>query len=284
MIRNALLALALASFTPVLAAQSTQADLQARLVHRPLYLLGRWRDDHLKFDNAGRLLSKSDVASFTVSGIDVEIVELTAKGLTIRGFRSGLVFRGEEVQRISLGKGNPPSGTGESILVQIAPSPTGDYKSSLDAIFTDNLAAFSASMPDYWQTYAATHLIHPQMEIAASEDKDGPPLPGEVPPVTKSTPGVRRVGGGVLPPKVLSMPEPQHSREARSAQISGNALVYLQVDTAGMPSHVRLLRPLGLGLDEKAVEAVSRYKFKPSSQNGLPVAVEMNLEFTFQIF
>jgi len=78
--------------------------------------------------------------------------------------------------------------------------------------------------------------------------------------------------------------ELQFSEEARKSKTSGNVLVYLQVDTKGHPMRVRVLRGIGMGLDEKAVEAVSHYKFKPATENGHPVAVEMQVEVNFQIF
>ncbi len=96
--------------------------------------------------------------------------------------------------------------------------------------------------------------------------------------------GLRRIGGGVSAPVVLFAPEPEFSEEARKAKVAGNVLVYLQVDTNGRPTHVRVLRGIGLGLDEKAMEAVRQYKFKPAMENGHPVAVEMNVEVNFQIF
>ena len=96
--------------------------------------------------------------------------------------------------------------------------------------------------------------------------------------------GVRRVGGGVSPPQVLFAPEPEFSEEARKAKVAGNVLVYLQVDTNGRPIHVRVLKGIGLGLDEKAMEAVRQYKFKPAMENGKPVVVEMQVEVNFQIF
>jgi protein TonB len=96
--------------------------------------------------------------------------------------------------------------------------------------------------------------------------------------------GIKRIGGGVSAPVVLFAPEPQFSEEARKAKVSGNVLVYLQVDSTGKPTHVRVLRGIGLGLDEKAKEAVLQYKFKPAMEDGKPVAVEMNVEVNFQIF
>ena len=96
--------------------------------------------------------------------------------------------------------------------------------------------------------------------------------------------GLERIGGSVSAPVVLYQPEPEFSEEARKAKVAGNVLVYLQVDENGRPQHVRVLRGIGLGLDEKAVEAVRQYKFKPAMKNGRPVPVEMNVEVNFQIF
>jgi len=96
--------------------------------------------------------------------------------------------------------------------------------------------------------------------------------------------GLRRIGGGVSAPVVLFAPEPEFSEEARKAKVAGNVLVYLQVDANGRPQHVRVLRGIGLGLDEKAMEAVRQYKFKPAMESGHAVPVEMNVEVNFQIF
>jgi protein TonB len=96
--------------------------------------------------------------------------------------------------------------------------------------------------------------------------------------------GAYRIGGGVSAPVPISMPDPEFSEEARKAKMSGNVLVYLWVDPTGKPSHVRVIRGIGMGLDEKALEAVKQYRFKPAKKDGVPVAVEMNVEVGFQIF
>lgn len=96
--------------------------------------------------------------------------------------------------------------------------------------------------------------------------------------------GPKRVGGGISAPQVIYQVEPEFSEEARKAKVSGNVIVYLWVDKNGLPSHVRVVRGVGMGLDEKAVEAVRQYRFKPAMENGKPVTVEMNIEVNFQIF
>jgi protein TonB len=96
--------------------------------------------------------------------------------------------------------------------------------------------------------------------------------------------GVKQIGGGVSAPQLLFAPEPEFSEEARKAKASGNVLVSLIVDQQGRPQSVRVLRGVGMGLDEKAIEAVKQYKFKPAKEAGRPVAVQMNVEVEFQIF
>jgi protein TonB len=96
--------------------------------------------------------------------------------------------------------------------------------------------------------------------------------------------GPRRIGGGVSAPQLIYSVEPEFSEEARKAKVAGNVLVNLWVDTNGLPSHVHVIRGVGMGLDEKAVEAVKQYKFRPAMENGKPVLVELNVEVNFQIF
>jgi protein TonB len=96
--------------------------------------------------------------------------------------------------------------------------------------------------------------------------------------------GVMHAGSAQVGPRLIYSPEPEFSEEARKAKFSGDVQVYLIVDEHGMPTHVRVARGVGMGLDEKAVEAVRQYRFKPATQNGRPVKVDMYIDVNFQIF
>jgi protein TonB len=96
--------------------------------------------------------------------------------------------------------------------------------------------------------------------------------------------GPRRVGGGVSAPTLIFSVDPEFSEEARKAKFMGVVTVNVWVDEHGNPTHVRVIRGVGMGLDEKAVEAVKQYKFKPAMEGGKPVLVELNVEVNFQIF
>jgi protein TonB len=96
--------------------------------------------------------------------------------------------------------------------------------------------------------------------------------------------GLYHVGGGVSAPQLVFAPDPEFSDEARRAKYQGVCVVSLIVDAQGMPQRVQVVRHLGMGLDEKAVEAVKQYKFKPAMLQGKPVPVEVNIEVNFRIY
>jgi periplasmic protein TonB len=96
--------------------------------------------------------------------------------------------------------------------------------------------------------------------------------------------GVFRVGGGVSAPKVVYQPDPEYSEEARKAKYQGVCVLSLIVGPDGKPRDVKVARSLGLGLDEKAIEAVNQWKFEPAQKDGRPVAVAINVEVTFRLY
>ena len=96
--------------------------------------------------------------------------------------------------------------------------------------------------------------------------------------------GVYRIGGGVSAPVPIFTPEAEFSDEARRAKYQGVVLISLIVDAQGNPQNPRVVRPLGMGLDEKALEAVRKYKFKPAMKDGKPVPVMMSIEVNFRLY
>jgi TonB family protein len=95
--------------------------------------------------------------------------------------------------------------------------------------------------------------------------------------------GVYRVGGGVSAPQVLVRVDPEYSEEARKAKYSGTVVIQLVVDPRGHGREIHVIRSLGLGLDEKAIEAVNKWKFRPGLRNGQPVAVMATIEVNFRL-
>lgn len=96
--------------------------------------------------------------------------------------------------------------------------------------------------------------------------------------------GTYQVGGDVSAPQLIYQVDPEFSEEARKAKFQGEVLVHLIVDVSGRPTNVRVIRSVGMGLDEKAREAVAQYKFRPARKGGQAVPVELNVAVNFQIF
>ena len=94
--------------------------------------------------------------------------------------------------------------------------------------------------------------------------------------------GSRNRGGGT-PAALIWKIEPEYSDEARRAKIQGTVLLFLEVDAEGKPCNIRVQQGLGLGLDEKAVEAVMRWKFRPGRQNGRPIPTAAMVEVNFRL-
>jgi len=96
--------------------------------------------------------------------------------------------------------------------------------------------------------------------------------------------GAYSVGGNVTAPIPIYKPDPPYSEEARKAKYQGSVIVYIVVDAQGSVAECRVVKPLGLGLDEKAVDTIKTWKFKPGLKNGTPVPVKMMVEVVFRLF
>jgi periplasmic protein TonB len=95
--------------------------------------------------------------------------------------------------------------------------------------------------------------------------------------------GVFKVGGGIQAPQALFKPEPEFTEEARQAKHQGTVLLWLIVGADGTPRDIKVVRRLGMGLDQKAVESVRQWKFAPATKDGKPVAVEVKVEVAFTL-
>jgi protein TonB len=96
--------------------------------------------------------------------------------------------------------------------------------------------------------------------------------------------GVFHVGGGVSAPRAIYDPDPEYSEEARKAKFQGSVMLSAIVGPDGRPCDLRVMRSLGMGLDEKAIDAVRRWRFEAAMKDGHPVAVQINIEVAFRLY
>ena len=143
-----------------------------------------------------------------------------------------------------------------------------------DAAWPNNLDP--AKYPPYTAPVSASFRTERSLHMLANA-RPAPGVGGE--PVDHP----KRVGGGVSPPTLIYAPDPKLSEEAKHAWAAGMVLVNVHIDENGNTNHVRVVRSSQDSLDEKAVQAVKQYKFKPAMENGKPVTVEINIEINLQI-
>jgi TonB family protein len=136
---------------------------------------------------------------------------------------------------------------------------------ALDNIFSKDIdQAMLSHLPDYWQLYFVSKSQHR--------------------PFTPTDASIKVVGDGVTPPQVLNSIDPSSNEYAQKFGIAGMELLRTVVDSTGVPRQIAIARPIGFGLDEKAVEAVKNSHFRPATVNGQPVPVVVDLVVTFRIY
>ena len=92
-----------------------------------------------------------------------------------------------------------------------------------------------------------------------------------------------KIGGDVRPPVLIHSVDPEFSRADRSQSFNGTVHVDLTIDVKGVPQNVHVVQGVGEPFDQSAVKAVSRYRFKPATKDGIPVPVELHVSVNIRI-
>lgn len=259
------------------------SDLESDYVNKVLTLRHFYRGDRPAFAADGTLIGTAELGPWTVAGkVRVESIEVSVQSLRITGRRVCVVFDREGkpyrdvVDLIDEAESNPEERKkleevflNRKLTIEIAldaaqPEDLAS-KSAMEAVFVKPGESIAGVVPDYWQEYF--------------EKVDGQPIP-----VPHSTEKVLRVGPGVSPPRAVYDPNPEFSEDARLAKFHGTVTLSLIVDASGKVVDVRITTPLGLGLDEKAVEAVRTWKFEPAKIADEAVPVQIGVETDFHLY
>ncbi len=136
---------------------------------------------------------------------------------------------------------------------------------ALDNVFAGDIDLRMLShLPDYWQEYFTSKNQHRQY------------MPADA--------NIKIMSDGMTPPKVLNSIDPSSNEYAQKFGIAGMELLRTVVDANGIPRQMAIARPIGFGLDEKAVDAIKNSHFRPATLNGQPVPVVIDLVVTFRIY
>jgi TonB family protein len=155
------------------------------------------------------------------------------------------------------------AGLSADVMMAMIENQPGEYKVDADSV----VALKAGGVPEKVITAVITHTAHPAKSAAAAANGDG----------------IYSVGNGTIPPSVISKVNPDYSEEAQAAKLSGSVILSLVVNTNGEAEDIKIVRGLGMGLDQKAIEAVRKWRFNPGINKGVPVKVRAQIEVNFRI-
>jgi TonB family protein len=181
------------------------------------------------------------------------------------------------VYNTTTSKYDPPNSAEVESLLQKALA--AEAPDSLDTAVT--LELYARFLRQQNREGEAAPLANRAAEIRKRKLAADPTLNGGALPPGTST--AYKVGGGVTSPIVLSKKDPEYTEVARAAKYQGTVLLGVEIGPDGMAHNIQVVRSLGLGLDEKAVEAVSQWHFKPATKDGQPVTVAATIEVNFRL-
>jgi TonB family protein len=287
--RSVVLAFLCAAFFSVPAICQTTGDLQHlrdQYLNRPLVLRGFYAGEALRYDSSGSPVGDTTVGDWTTDGI-VELNDILVAGrsLTATGVRR-IVISYENVFQFftetKLGRGEKSP----SLRIEVELNPNGTIAESADValskIFLGPRDSFRDSVPGYWEYCVKDALsdgdqnCHFKPEFMA--------IPGfALGERLELRDEIRKyisepVGPPLTPPRILAHQQARLSDEARKANYRGVVDFSLILDSTGQAKNIRIVSPIGFGLDQRAFHALEGWKFSPAEKDGKPVAIPMQVE------
>ena len=158
-----------------------------------------------------------------------------------------------------------------------------DAKAVIGRVFAANPTEIVASLPDYWRVYFQKRRETPAARESIVSSAPGSNTDNSAPGAQR--PALARIGmKGVKPPQPIYTPDPEFSDFAKTSGIQGVCVLSGIIAVDGRVHDIHIMRPLGAGLDERAIDAVRTWKFKPATMDGQPVPIEMSFEIAFNLF
>jgi TonB family protein len=274
MTRNALICLLALFLVEATHADSVKDALNHKYKKQVLALRAPLAAGNQKFDSAGHSLNGAPNSHWLIyGGIYVEKLNLSPDTLRLEGPRAAtaadkkngkaMLVRFSKSQRIEIHLDQPLKSLDEAEAV-------------MGRVFLFSADAAERARPELRRADDNTpddEIYHVSMHAFRRPDDKAPEM--------ETDDGKKE---NVLPPRPTYTPEPEFSEEARRAKYQGTVVMKILVNKAGEVVRVRLERALGMGLDQNAMEGVTRWRFSPATHNGQPVAVEMNIEVAFNLY
>jgi TonB family protein len=247
-------------------------DAAANLIGKALYLRCFCEENNLSFDAQGHPLGTVKTTDWTLAAVNVQKVDRKSPTeLEFEGVRVAIRFAPDrrEFDRHPLND--------DKMKIQLADS--GDpaaFARELSAIFAEGLdLRLQAAMPGYWKHYFNPQLAWPSDELSG--------VPIYVTGPSTRIPGATAGGEGFIPVGATKKASASYTPQAGHDRVQGDLVLRVVVDAKGNLQRVVIEQPLGYGLDARAIESLSKWKFTPAKLNGKPVAAYSLIRPEFEI-
>lgn len=284
------------------AGENIEQHLRNQYAGKVFILRNFYSGQKLAYDSGGQLSGFANSGGWTVDGVvQIEDVRVSNHRLTLRAKRLRMGWPGKGgISPIEDAKEKKSKDVTRTLEIEadVSAATADEADAMLAKIFLAPNDHFANLVPDYWKPCLIAALtgndsLHYHCRLSA----EFLAIPG-VASVSNSglDPGLaagskagREVfhvvrGNGVTYAKAINNASPEFSEEARLAKYGGVVDLAFVVDESGGVRDIRIRSPLGVGLDEKAVEAVSKWTFRPGTKDGEPVAVEVNTDVSFNLY
>lgn len=235
-----------------------------------------------QYDSQGNSPTASALGPWTIYGrMQIKNIKLEKTRVIVEGQRIGMEF--DRAAKILV-----PVPLKDKIKLEISlaqPLDSADQAHTvLSYVFAFSKDDFLASVPALWRQYLTDNLESYADDGSQLLFKPFRPVNPPARKTEEPVNGVYHVGNGVTFPKRTFTPEPDYSPTARAEKFRATLVLRVVVDDSGAVRNVGLAMPAGLGLDEEAERTVATWKFEPALRNGQPVAVEISVEMSFNLY
>jgi hypothetical protein len=232
------------------------------LIGRAIFLRGGYAGSELTYDALGHVKGEPKQLDWTLAAANIEKVSRRSPAeLELDGTRVAMRYNPDQ----HVFERHAQKDQKLKIILTANDAARG-LQGALATVFAVGIdPGLQRAMPLYWRHYFSPGLAWPNDDLTGKQ----------------VVPANAQQANGVEYPLLEKKAEPDFTLEARADKVRGLVQLRLTVGVDGIPRRIAIKQPLGYGLDQKAVEAAMKYRFRPGMKDGQPIAMEMLVNQTF---
>jgi TonB family protein len=261
----------------VLAASAFGRDIEKELnelYENKTFILREFHaGSHLKYDQDGTFISGGKSGTWTVDGcFKIAGLKIKKKRIELKGTRVYWGYNQQsKIPEYYLGSGEIRI----DIKLRNSTQDAITLNRAIQNLFMQKGESLSDIVPEYWEDFLKRNIEH---------TKGLPPITEkEICDQLSRLISEEYEGGELKEPALKSSQAPRYTSVARSAEVGGTVVLSGMVNEDGRITVQRIVMPLGLGLEEAAIEALGYWKFSPAQFNGRPVPYPVLVNFDFPL-